>query len=63
MEGLNQRRDRCPGDYSYNRVHKLAYIPTMTADLVISSNKDNVCRRLLLCPGQSTPRSMAGAIF
>jgi len=30
LEGLNQRRDRCPGDYSYNRVHKLAYI--LTAD-------------------------------
>jgi hypothetical protein len=26
MEGLNQRRDKCPGDYSYNRVHKLAYL-------------------------------------
>ncbi len=29
-EGLNHRVDRCPGDYSYNKVHKLAYV--LTAD-------------------------------
>jgi len=30
LEGLNQRRDRCAGDYNYNKVHKLAYV--LTAD-------------------------------
>jgi hypothetical protein len=29
-EGLNHRKGNCPGDYSYNKVHKLAYI--LTAD-------------------------------
>jgi hypothetical protein len=30
VEGLNHRRGACPGDYSYNKVHKLAYL--LTAD-------------------------------
>jgi hypothetical protein len=29
-EGLNHRIGNCPGDYSYNKVHKLAYV--LTAD-------------------------------
>ena len=27
-EGLNQRRDRCPGDYTYNKHLKMAYLAT-----------------------------------
>jgi hypothetical protein len=30
LEGLNHRRGACPGDYSYNKVHYLAYV--LTAD-------------------------------
>lgn len=28
LEGLNHRRGACPGDYSYNKVHYLAYVLT-----------------------------------
>lgn len=52
MEGLNQRRDRCAGGYSYNKVHKLAYV--LTADRrftdFFEQGADSTARRYLEVP-------------
>ena len=54
MEGLNQRRDRCPGDYSYNKVHRLAYI--LTADRRFTDYFDQGANSVANRYGEKPPR-------
>ncbi|MCK6552647.1 hypothetical protein L6R52_42890, partial [Myxococcota bacterium] len=53
-EGLNHRLGNCPGDYSYNKVHQLAYL--LTADRRFTDYFDEGAETAIALYGAPKPR-------